>query len=155
MSVNKKVEKIIKEFFKKAGFAVDFSLEEKPPLEGQQAPIINVKIETEEAPALIGQEGRTLAEIQQVLSRILRKQIKEPLYLALDINQYKEGKEKYLQDLAQEMANLVALEKKEKFLPPMSAFERRVVHMVLAQRNDVLTESVGEDEDRRVAIRPK
>lgn len=155
MGVHKKAEKIIKDFFKKAGFEVDFNIEEKPPIEEQQAPVLLVQLKTEEAPALIGQGGRTLIGLQQILSRILRKQIKEPLYLDLDINQYKESKEKYLQDMAKETADLAALEKKEKFLPPMSAFERRVVHLALSERADVATESVGEGEDRRVAVRPR
>jgi len=73
----------------------------------------------------------------------------------LDINGYKSKKVEYLKSLAKEAADQVVLNKEEKSLPPMSAYERRVVHAELAQREDVLTESQGSDLDRHIVVKPK
>ncbi|RLC39293.1 MAG: hypothetical protein DRH33_03225, partial [Candidatus Nealsonbacteria bacterium] len=73
----------------------------------------------------------------------------------LDINQYKKNKIEYLNDLAKSTADEVALSKKEKILPPMPSYERRIIHLTLAEREDVQTESQGEEPERRVVIKPK
>ena len=74
--------------------------------------------------------------------------------MSLDINQYRASKEKYLKDLACEIADKIAFEKKDYVLPVMSAFERRVIHTELADRSDIKTESIGQEPNRRVVIRP-
>jgi len=56
--------------------------------------------------------------------------------------------------LAKEIADEVALTKKEKILPPMPAYERRIIHLELAQRPDVTTQSIGQEPERRVVIKP-
>ena len=121
--------------------------------EGSEEPTIQVSIVTEEPKMLIGERGQTLFELQHILKLMLRKKIAEPFYLALDINEYKKNKEEYLRDLAQTTADEVVLLKKPKELPPMSSSERRVIHMALASRTDVASESLGDGLDRRVVIR--
>ena len=118
-------------------------------------PTVQVGIVVEEPQMLIGEKGQTLFELQHVLKLMLRKKIEEPFYLALDINEYKKNKEEYLRDLAQTAADEVVLLKKPKELPQMPASERRVIHMALAKRTDVVSESVGDGPDRRVVIRLK
>lgn len=76
-------------------------------------------------------------------------------YLELDINNYKKKKIEYLKRLAVNMANEVAFTKEKKILSPMPAHERRVIHTELAQRQDVVTESQGEGEDRHLVIGPR
>ena len=123
--------------------------------EGSGEPTVQVSIVTEEPKMLIGERGQTLFELQHILKLLLRKKIAEPFYLALDINEYKKNKEEYLRDLAQTAADEVVLLKKPKELPQMPASERRVIHMALAKRTDVVSESVGDGPDRRVVIRVK
>lgn len=123
--------------------------------EDSKEPTVQVSIVVEEPKMLIGEKGQTLFEMQHVLKLMLRKKIAEPFYLSLDINEYKKNKEEYLRDVAKTAADEVALLKKPKELPPMPAAERRVVHMALAERGDVVSESVGDGPDRRVVISPK
>ncbi|PIR71473.1 MAG: hypothetical protein COU43_02475 [Candidatus Nealsonbacteria bacterium CG10_big_fil_rev_8_21_14_0_10_37_25] len=78
----------------------------------------------------------------------------EPFFIDLDINGYKKKKLDYLKELARSLADEVALTKKEKNLPPMAAYERRIIHLELAGRSDVTTESIGEEPERRVVVRP-
>ena len=118
-------------------------------------PTVQVSIVVEEPKMLIGEKGQTLFELQHVLKLMLRKKIAEPFYLALDINEYKKNKEEYLRDLAKTAADDVVFSGKPKELPPMPASERRVIHVALAERTDVTSESLGDGPDRRVVIKPK
>lgn len=144
------IKKTIEEFFEKMTFKAvfDFSLAENKTI------FVNVK--TEEPQILIGEGGQTLSEIQYLLKIILRRKmmIKDFFYLVLDINDYKKKKEKYLRETARLSADEVALSKKEKELSPMTADERRIIHLALSERKDVIAESVGEGAGRRVKIKP-
>ena len=75
-------------------------------------------------------------------------------YLNLDINGYKQSKIEYLKKTAGEIADEVSLTKEERILSPMSAYERRVIHTELSQREDIVTESQGEGMARRIVIKP-
>jgi spoIIIJ-associated protein len=124
-------------------------------IEESGEPTVEVAIQAPEPKIIIGERGQTLFEFQHILKLILRKKIAEPFYLSLDVNEYKKNKEEYLRDLAKTCADEVVLLKKPKELSPMPAAERRIVHMALAERTDVVSESIGEGADRRVVIRLK
>lgn len=103
---------------------------------------------------LIGEHGNNLAALEYLLKRILQKKYKDIPKFTLDINEYRV---KRLEDLKQDVkaaAKEVRLHKKEVPLRPMSAFERRIVHLLLAEYPDITTESVGQDLNRRVIIKP-
>jgi spoIIIJ-associated protein len=144
----KQINKVVEEFFKKMDIEASFEIKE-----GEENSL-SLLVNTEEPRFLIGQQGKTLSDIQQLLGRIIRKQLEIPLYLDLDINQYKASKKNYLEQIARETANQVALDGFPKELSPMTAFERRIVHLYLQERSDIKTESKGEGEDRRVVVRP-
>ncbi len=95
-----------------------------------------------------------LPDMQYLLRRILQKQTDQSFYLVLDINGYKKKKEDQLKQAVKIIADQVALFKKEKVLNPMPAYERRIVHLELAEREDVETASIGEDKERKVVIKP-
>lgn len=117
--------------------------------------VIDLSIKMNEPQILIGQQGQTLFEIQRLLRTILNKKIQKVFFLNLDINDYKKNKIDYLKDLAKELADQVSINKEERVLSPMSAYERRVVHAELSQRADVITESQGYGFDRHIVIKPK
>ena len=142
------IKKTVEEFFRKATFEVEIEVRE----EEEGAVLINLK--NEEPQVLIGEGGQTLAEIQHLLKAILKRKISEPFFINLDINDYKQKKYEYLKETARLTADEVSLTKKEKTLPPMPAHERRVVHLELSNRSDVITESLGEEPERRVIIKP-
>ena len=144
-----KIKKTIEEFFEKITFEVE--VEVGP----QTDSALSVNIKTAEPQILIGQGGQTLFEIQHILRAILRKKILENFYLDLDINDYKKKKTDYLKELARTAADEVALTKQEKILEPMSAYERRIIHLELAGREDVVSESAGQEPERRITIKPR
>lgn len=143
-----KIQKEIENFFEKMG--IEVQIEILP----QQDLTLPVNLKTEDFQILIGEEGRTLFQIQHLLSAILKRKINENFYLDLDIAGYKTKKILYLKELAKSVADEVSLTKKERILEPMSAFERRIIHLELASRPDVTTESIGKEPRRRVVIKP-
>ena len=147
-----KIKKITKEFFDKTGFEPEILFSD--PIE-QTIPI---DLKVDDPQILIGEGGRTLAEIQHLLISILRKNIpcedrENMFYIDLDVQDYKKKKNEYLKDMAQSIADEVSLTKKEKILAPMTAYERRIVHLELQKRGDVVSESIGERDDRRIVIK--
>jgi spoIIIJ-associated protein len=143
-----KIQKIVKEFFQK--MTVEGEIEILPPKD--ETLIINLKIEDPQI--LIGERGQTLFEVQHLLKAILRREIPENFYIDLDINDYKKKKIEYLKELARSIADEVSLTKKERVLSPMPAYERRIIHLEIAERKDVTTESIGQEPERKVVIRP-
>jgi len=143
------IKKDVREFFQKTTFQAE--IEFLP----QKDSTLPINLKAEDPQILIGDQGQTLAEIQHLLRAILRKKITEPFFIDLDINGYKKKKSEYLEEMARSAADEVALTKKEKNLPPMPAYERRIIHLVLANRSDVTTESIGQEPERGVVVKPR
>lgn len=143
-----KIKDITKEFFKKTTFEVELSFGKL------KEDTIPINLNTDEPQILIGERGQTLTDIQRLLRAVLRRQIGETFYIDLDINDYKKKKIKYLKELAHSVADEVSLSKKEKMLAPMPAYERRIIHLELADRTDVVTESIGREPERSLVVRP-
>lgn len=148
-----KIKDIAEDFFDKMTIETLRIDAETLQQEGSEAVNLNVKLD--EPQILIGQQGQTLFEIQRLLRMIANKKLDKVFYLNLDINNYKSQKADYLKDLAKSAADQVALTKKEKDLPPMLPYERRIVHAQLSQRADVLSESCGQGADRHIVVRPR
>jgi spoIIIJ-associated protein len=146
-----KIKEVTKEFFQQADLVVEIAVG-KP-----QDSTVPVDLKTDDPQILIGERGQTLAEIQRLIKAIVRRKIvpAEPFFIDIDINDYKKKKAEYLKETAKTAADEVVLTKREKELPPMSPYERRVVHMELAQRADVITESIGEEPERRILIKAR
>ncbi len=146
-----KIKKITREFFQKT--TLDVEIEFLPQRDDSTVPI-NLKLE--EPQILIGEGGQTLIEIQHLLKIILKRKLatEENFYIDLDINNYKKKKIEYLKELSRSVADDVALSKKEKELASMPAYERRIIHLELSGRSDVTTESVGQEPERKIIIKP-
>lgn len=142
------IKETVKEFFEKMTIPVEVKIE--PPRE--ETIVINIK--TEVPQVLIGENGQILLETQRLLKLIIRKKINQTFYIDLDVNGYKKQKIEYLKQLARSTADEVALNKKEKILSPMLAYERRIIHLELAGRENIATESIDQEPERRVIIRP-
>jgi spoIIIJ-associated protein len=75
--------------------------------------------------------------------------------IVIDVEGYKQRRYSALQALACRMAEQVKDRKKQFALEPMPAYERRIIHMALAEDPDVTTESTGVGEVRKVIIMPR
>ncbi|MDD2274802.1 MAG: hypothetical protein PHI91_01150 [Candidatus Pacebacteria bacterium] len=146
--INKEeIKNIVDEFFKKASFEASIEVEQKDNL-------INIDIATNDAQTLIGRQGLVLADVQLLLRKIIKKKTSEESYISVDVDNYKKNKESYLKDLAWRVADEVLKTGREREIPLMSSFDRRIVHIELQERNDVLAESVGEGEERKIIVKP-
>lgn len=87
------------------------------------------------------------------LATLIARKNNEPVYV-VDINNYRKERENIILEIAKAAAQKAILLKQEVRLPPMNAYERRLIHTELSMRPDVKTESVGEGKDRAVVIRP-
>jgi spoIIIJ-associated protein len=116
---------------------------------------ITLNIRGDDLGILIGRRGQTLACLQYIVRLIVSHRSEEWLSIVIDVEDYKQRRYKSLQALAYRMAERVK-EKKVPFgLEPMPAYERRIIHLALADHPDVTTQSVGQDEARKVVIVPK
>jgi len=144
-----KIKETVKEFFKKTTFEVEIEFG------SEKEESLSIRLKTEEPQILIGEGGQTLSEIQHLLKAMLRRKISAPFYIDVDVNDYKKKKVEYLKELARTTADEVSLTKKDKELSPMPAYERRIIHLELINREDVMTESAGREPERRLIIRPR
>ena len=113
---------------------------------------LNVEILNKNLGFLIGYRGETLYAFQNILSAIAGKGIDKKVRVILDIEGYKEKREKTLEELAQKVAKTVIKTRKPIKLEPMQAYERKIIHSALQQNNKVETESIGEEPNRRIVV---
>ncbi len=116
--------------------------------------IISVDIEGDDLSFLIGRHAETLNAIQYMISLMVSHEFSQWIPIQVDIQNYRSRREKELQKLARRMADQVVASGRKQTLEPMPANERRIIHIELRKRDDVFTESVGEDPYRKVYIHP-
>ena len=149
----KTVKEITVEFLTQLGLDPEVEVGVK---EEEETKYITVNLEGEHLSELIGFHGKVFDSIQNILGLIVNKQLDLQEYrLLLEINDYRAQREEYLKQYAQRAAMEVKMNKSSLELSPMKPFERRIIHMVLKDDPEVLTESTGEGNDRRIVIKYK
>lgn len=116
---------------------------------------LNITLYTDNNAVLIGKNARTLDALTTVIKQSLYKDLGETYKFVLDIGEYKQKREWNLEKMAKSIAREVAKTKVEAKLEPMNSYERRIIHNTLGQNKKVYTESVGEEPNRCVVIKPK
>lgn len=116
---------------------------------------INVDIRGNDLSVLIGRRSETLAAFQYVASLIVGKEEQQFIQLTVDVEGYRDRREKQLIQMAKRMADQVAKSGRRQTLEPMPSGERRIIHIALRDHPDVKTESTGEEPYRKVMIIPK
>jgi len=104
---------------------------------------------------LIGRRGQTLDSLQYILRLMVTRHTGLSIALVLDVNGYKRRRSESLHSLALHIAEQVASSGRSCALEPMSAYDRRIVHLTLAEHPCVVTESVGFGEARKVVVLPR
>ena len=139
------VEKFIKEFIDRLEETVEYTIEKDK--EG-----IKVNLHSKNLGFLIGYRGDTLYALQNIMSSVAGKGIENRVRVILDIEGYKQKREKTLEDLAEKVAKTVIKTKKSVKLEPMKAYERKIIHSKLQQNEKVETNSIGEEPNRRIIV---
>ena len=101
---------------------------------------------------LIGYRGEVLNYLQTILTNIASRGLNCKVKVLLDICGYREKREKDLENLANKIADNVIRNKKSITLEPMSAYERKLIHLKLQGNDKIETHSVGEEPYRKVVV---
>lgn len=142
-------KQVVTEMLQAMGFN-EFTVYEDQ-LESRQ--ILSIAVENQAV--LIGRRGENLMAFQTLFNALLKHKDPSVPFITIDIAGYKKERIEKVMRIAEETAKKARNYEREQEMRPMNAFERRVVHMVLAEMPDLETESVGEGAHRRVIIRPK
>lgn len=104
---------------------------------------------------LIGKNGKNLKALSILVSQHLNNELGRNYKFIIDVNEYKEKREKSLERLAKRIAREVKSTKVEAKLDSMNSYERRIIHNTLTNYKGVYTESEGEEPNRYVVVKPK
>jgi spoIIIJ-associated protein len=104
---------------------------------------------------LIGRRGSTMAALQHITRLILGRETEGRVHLVVDVGGFKARREKSLRRLARRTAEQALRTGRTVVLEPMPPHERRIIHLALRDHPDVVTESVGERDRRKVTIIPR
>lgn len=114
-----------------------------------------VEIEGKDSGTIIGKRGQTLDAIQYLTSLVVNKDNDKYIRVIVDAENYREKREKTLEQLANRLADKVVKTNKSVRLEPMNPYERKVIHATLQANPNVTTRSEGEEPFRRVIIERK
>ncbi len=109
-------------------------------------------IETENSGLLIGKEGQTLASIEYLAARIISKQMATSVRVQVEVGDYRTRQDQRLHEFALTLAEKVRESGKSASTRPLSAYQRRIVHLALHDVQDVQTRSIGEGSLKRVVL---
>jgi spoIIIJ-associated protein len=124
-----------------------------PDREGRKS--VYVEVKGKELGVLIGRRGKTIDAFQRISALIVSKEMSRWVRLSIDVEGHRSRREEQLKRMAQKIAQQVIKSGRSQSLEPMPANERRIVHMSLQNSPDVVTNSAGEDPQRKVVIEPK
>ncbi len=104
---------------------------------------------------LIGKNGKTIDALQTLAIQMISTKYNTFYKFTVDVNDYKNQRKSRLEKLAKYTAKDVAKSKQPVSLEPMNSYERRIIHNILTNSKDVITQSEGEEPNRYVVIKPK
>lgn len=145
------VEKRATEFLKDVLAKMEIDNEVKAKYDASEN-CLNIEISGEDMGVLIGKRGQTLDSLQYLVSLVVNKGTKEYLRVKVDTENYRERRNKTLENLAKNMAFKVKRTRRSVTLEPMNPYERRVIHSALQNDSYVTTHSEGEEPYRKVVI---
>jgi len=111
-----------------------------------------LSIEGADSALLLNQGGELLDALQQILNQAYGRTLPRGQRIICDANNYRAARESELKAMAEHAARQVRTTSSPFVFGPMDASERRVIHMSLADEADLLTESIGEGNARRLRV---
>lgn len=114
-----------------------------------------VNLDSKDNSILIGKEGKMINSIQLILHQMISNITDFNLRINVDVANYKANKQKRLENEIKKIAKEVITSKIEAKLDPMNSYDRRIVHTIISNFDNLETESFGENPERYVVIRFK
>jgi spoIIIJ-associated protein len=123
------------------------------PAAGEEPLNLNIRgLDEQQVAALIGRKGETLSSLQFIVNMIVSRQSGHRERVIVDAQNYRSRRETNLSQMALRIADQVRASGSPIMLEAMPPNERRIIHIALAESEDIATESTGEGEQRRVVI---
>lgn len=141
-------KKILEDILK--GFNLEGNIEKQ--IRNKQ---ISYRIHSNNNGILIGKNGKVLSSIQNYLKQSISSQTGMYINIILDVENYKEKQNYFLERDVKKIARQVTLTKVDVKLDPMNSFQRRIVHNALSKFDYIKTESIGTEPNRCVVIKYK
>lgn len=138
-------EQLLNSIFDGAGFEVKASASET-----ELGCVLS--IEGSDSGLLLSQGGELLDALQQILNQAYGRNLPKGQRLVCDANNYRAARESELQAMAEHAARQVRATSSAFVFGPMEANERRIIHLSLANEEDLVTESIGEGNSRRLRV---
>ncbi len=145
---------VLETLLEQMGITASVVAKTKPPIEGggEASEVVALDVSGDDLGILIGRRGQTLSSLQYIVRLIAAHEAKARVPVVIDVEGYKQRRYEALQALAHHIAEQVKQKRRPFTLEPMMAYERRIIHLTLADDPDITTESVGEREERKVVI---
>lgn len=125
------------------------------PEDEKDEKIILLDIQGDDLSILIGRRSETLNALQYITSLIVSKELGKWVPVMIDVQGYRKRRERQLRQLGRKMAEQALQTGRRQVLEPMPANERRIIHLELREHPDVITESAGDEPNRKVTISPR
>jgi len=122
---------------------------------GDEGEPVTLNIEGDDLGVLIGRRGQALSSLQYLVRLIVAEKLKKWVSVNVDVDWYKKRHYEALKKLALRLAEQVAKRRRPITMEPMPPDERRIVHITLADNPDVMTQSTGDGDGRRVVIQSR
>lgn len=148
--MNSTIQKLTEELLNLAGVSASVEVISL----GENTYEVNLSTD-DETGLLIGFRGENINAIQTVLGIMLKGQTGEWVRLVVNVGDYRQKQEEKLKELADQSADRAVETKEPQPIYNLTAGQRRAVHMHLAERDDVVTESEGEEPQRYLVIKAK
>jgi spoIIIJ-associated protein len=143
----KDLEKITKDLFSHLEVPADFQIKKEEDL-------VVIHLKSDEPGVLIGYHGQALDAFQQMITLMAFRKFGQWVRILVDVEDYREKRKETLERMAQSAAQKVKLSGQNETFPPMSSFERRIIHLALADQPEVETISEGQGNQRHIIIKP-
>ncbi|MEA2537303.1 MAG: spoIIIJ-associated protein [Chloroflexota bacterium] len=117
--------------------------------------VVGADDEREALGALIGRKGERLSALQHLVNLMLSRRMGDWTRVLVDVEDYRGRRERQLVEIAKRASERVLETGKMLQLEPMSALERRWIHIALRDNPDVVTQSIGEEPNRRIVVLPR
>ena len=149
MKTKELIKTNINKIFDYIGIEPELKLEEK------EENNFDIEISGDDLNFLIGFRGQSLEGLQNIIKMMVFRETQVQPIITIDINEYRSRKTEKLQDMAKTFIDKVRFFQKDVELPRMSPWERRQVHLLVSEYDDIESESTGEGENRRVVLKLK
>ncbi len=148
-------ENVVRDLMEKMHVKAEITSKIKEAADDADSKVILIDIRGDDLSYLIGRHSEVLHSLQYITSLIVGREVGHWVPLVIDIQGYRERRERQLRQMASRMADQVAKTGRRISLEPMPATERRIIHLTLRENEFVMTESIGEEPNRKVVIYPK